>query len=399
VGLVEFAGMPSLLTGLHVKNYRSLVDVDIELGPVNVFFGPNGAGKSSILDALWFLRGCATQGVDATAAERDHGIGLLWDHAPEGSTISIRVSTSAACYEVKLGFLSGRIDPSVGESLCLRPSGLSLINRLPGSDRVTLYDGAKKEYATYTLREPEKSSLPRFLDFDSNFPDAVELNRVIRYVRFYHLRSMKLSHLRKFGSKSGPESFLWDLGENLWSVLRNMQGRRAVDERYDTIVRYMVRSFPGFVDLVLDAPSPATVYGSFVEKGHRQPIPASGISDGHLQMLLLLTALFAADLWQPGLILLDEPDLSLHPWAIAVLAEAIEAAAAGWQRQVLVSTHSPVLLSQFDASRILAVERGFQGTQIRRLSEIVEVKDLLEQYSPGSLYMSELVGRQAVVEG
>jgi predicted ATPase len=387
----------SLLTSLHVKNYRSLVDVEIDLGPVNVLFGPNGAGKSSILDALWFLRGCGSQGVDATASERDHGIGLLWDGAPEGSTISIAVATEDARYELALGFVSGRIDSLAGERLFSINRQRVLIERRRGSDQVSFYTPSTKQMATFTLSEPEKTSLQRYLDFGQNNPEASDLNNLIRFTHFYHSRSLKLYALRKFGSESGPENWLWNLGDNIWSVLRNLQGRRAVDDRYDTVVRYMTKSFPSFVDLVLDAPSPATVYGSFVEKGLRHPIRASGVSDGHLQMLLLLTALFAEGPSRPSLVLFDEPEVSLHPWALAVLAEAIEDAASNWQRQVLVSTHSPVLLSQFDASRILAVEPGSHGTGVRRLSEIAEVKDLLEQYSMGSLYMSEVVGRQAAL--
>lgn len=385
----------SLLTRIHVKNYRSLVDVEANLQPVNILFGPNGAGKSSLLDTLWFLHGCGAQGTATTAAERDHGIGLLWDGAPDHATISIQVSTDAARYELELGFLSGRIDPLPGEQLYSVRRRQSLIERRVGSDQVSFFHAAMNESPMFTLREPERTSFLRYLDSQPNVAEVSDLNNLIRFTHFYHFRSMKLSALRKFGSESGSETWLMNLGENLWSVLRNLQGRRAVDDRYETIMRYMVRSFPGFVDLVLDAPSPATVYGSLMEKGLKQPIRASGVSDGHLQMLLLLTSLFAEGRSRPSLILLDEPELSLHPWSLAVLAEAIDEAAANWQRQVLASTHSPVLLSQFDASQILAVEPGTHGTRIRRLSEITEVKDLLEQYSPGSLYMSELVGRQA----
>jgi predicted ATPase len=389
--------MPSGLTSLHVKNYRSLVDVEMDLLPVNVFFGPNGAGKSSILDTLWFLRGCGGQGIEATAAERDHGIGLLSDGASEGATMSFKVSTDAASYELMLGFSSGRIDSLAGERLFSTKRQLTLIERRVGSDQALFYNAAAKESVMVKLREPERTSLPRYLDYAPNITEASDLSSLIRDTHFYPLRSMKLYPLRKFGSESATATYLWNLGENLWSVLRNLQGRRAIDDRFDTIVHYMSRSFPGFVDLVLEAPSPATVYGSFVDKALGQPIRASGVSDGHLQMLLLLTALFAEGRSRPSLVLFDEPELSLHPWALAVLAEAIEDAAAKWQRQVLVSTHSPVLLSQFDASRILAVEPGVRGTNIRRLSEILEIKDLLERYSPGSLYMSEMVGRQAAL--
>ena len=386
----------AFLTSLHVKNYRSLADVEIRLEPVNVLFGPNGAGKSSILDALWFMRGCGAQGVDATAAERDHGIGLLWDGAPAGATISIEIATPSARYELEMGFLSGRIDPMAGEKLFSSRLNQVLIERKLGTDKTSFFNSTMRQSALYELHDPARTSLPVYLDSQPAIADASELNQLIRSIHFYHSRSFKMYVLRKFGSESGTEPWLTNLGENLWSVLRNLQGRRAVDDRYSTVLRYMNRSFPTFSDLVLDAPSPATVYGSFVEKGLREPIRASGVSDGHLQMLLVLTALFAEGR-RPGLLLFDEPELSLHPWALAVLAEAIEEAASSWQRQVLVSTHSPVLISQFDSSRILAVEPSARGTKVRRLSEISEVSDLLAEYAPGALYMSDIIGKQAIL--
>lgn len=384
--------MPSILNQIRVRNYRSLASVNVDLQPVNVFFGPNGAGKSSLLDAIWFLRGCAAQGVDATAAERDHGIGLLWDGAPDGAAISISIASQAADYELTFGFLSGRMDPLPGERL-VSSSGVTWIERRSGSDRVTFHSTVMQGSASFTLREPERISLPRYLDYDTRNPGAADLNNVLKFAHFYPSRSFKIFVLRKHGSESGYESWLSNLGDNLWSVLRNLQGRRAVDNRYDTILQYMKKSFPGFKDLIVESTSPTVVYGSFVESGLGQPIRASGISDGHLQMLILLTALFSEG-HNPRLLMFDEPELSLHPWALAVLAEAVEEATRNWQRQVLISTHSPVLLSQFDASRVLAVEPGAKGTTIRRLSEIEEVKDVLERYSPGSLFMSEMIGAQ-----
>ena len=387
-----------MLTDFHIRNYKSLADVSLALSPVNVFFGPNGAGKSSILDALWFMRGCATQGVEETSAERDQGLGLLFAGAPPGASISLAISTEAASYEITLGLQSGRIDPMPGELLFSKSRQLTLIDRTTGSDKVKFHGRSPSPFpfapeGTRLLREPEKISLPRFLDYDPANAEASDLNNTLRYTRLYHSRSFKLYQLRKFGSESGHEYTLRNLGDNLWSVLRNLQGRRAVDDRYDTIVKFMVRSFPGFRDLVLDAPGPAVVYGSFAEAGLPEPIRAAGVSDGHLQMLLVLTALFSEG-QRPGLLLFDEPDLSLHPWALAVLAEALEEAAGKWRKQVLLTTHSPVLMSQFDASRMIAVGRDDKGTSLRRLSEMEEIQDMLNRYTPGSLYMADYVGAQ-----
>ena len=76
--------MPTRLQSIHVRNYRSLADVTLDLEPVNVLFGPNGAGKSTLLDTIWFVRDCAIRSVALASSDRDHGIGLLFDGADEG---------------------------------------------------------------------------------------------------------------------------------------------------------------------------------------------------------------------------------------------------------------------------------------------------------------------------
>lgn len=165
--------------------------------------------------------------------------------------------------------------------------------------------------------------------------------------------------------------------------------------RYDTIMAFMRKALPGFDDLLLEQTGATSVTGSFLEKGRRKPILASGVSDGHLELLLLLTALFGEGRERDSLILLDEPEISLHPAPLGVLAEALELAVNGWNKQVFVATHSPVLLGHFAPERILvaAVEQG--ATRLTRVSEIPGIQDLLEQYAAGSLYMAGFLAPQA----
>ncbi len=159
----------------------------------------------------------------------------------------------------------------------------------------------------------------------------------------------------------------------------------------------MRESFPSFDGLRLEQTGPSTVYAHFWEKGRRREIHASGVSDGHLQMLLLLTALFSEGQDKPAIILFDEPEVSLHPWPLVVLARAIREAAEEWSKQIFLATHSPVLLSQFDIQHILATEIEEGRTKLKRLNEMEEIKDLLEEYSTDSLYMAEMVGGQRPV--
>ncbi len=388
--------MPTGMTRITIENYRTLAKVAIDTRALNVIFGPNGAGKSSLLDTIGFLHDCAIRGVEEASSDRNHGIGMLWDGADHAAKISITIATEHVSYRIMLGFSSGRIEPLVGEHLQSLTTNQTLIRRSSGSDKADFYRAGASEPVTVTLREPVKLALARYLDFDEHSREASALDRLLRFIHCYHARTADLSRLRTHGSDSDRHPWLWERGQNLWSALRNLRDQSSLDDRYTTILGYMRQAFPAFRDLLIEQTGPATVYGSFIERGRRSPIRASGVSDGHLQMLIHLTALFGEGRDRPSLISLDEPETSLHPHAIAVLARAVEAATQQWQKQIFIATHSPVLISQFPADAILVAEVDPNGqTVLRRLSEIADVQDLLDDYAAGSLYMAQLLAAQS----
>jgi len=388
--------MSDRLVRLEVHNFHSLANVNIELDALNVLFGPNGAGKSTFLDTIWFVRDCAIRGVDEAATERSHGIGALWDGADVGANIAIKLETDLAEYQISLGYSAGRIELFVGEILYSKELGRRLIDRKVGSDKADFYHYNIADTALVTLKEPETLALTRYLAFADNSPEAASVDGLLRFVHFYQARAADLYRLKKRGSESSYQTWLWDRCQNLWSVLRNLHDRQGVDERYDTIIGFMRESFPAFRDLLIEPTGPTTVYGSFLEKGRRSPIQASGVSDGHLQMLAHLTALFAEGQERRSLLMFDEPEASLHPYTLSVLAKAVKLATTEWNKQVFIATHSPVLISQFDPANILATEIGATGqTVIRRVSEMTEISDLLEEYAAGSLYMAEMLAAQS----
>lgn len=387
--------MSNQLTHLQIKNFRSLADVNIQINPLNIIFGPNGAGKTTLLDTIWFVRDCAIRGVDLASSERDHGIGLLWDGADEGENISIKIVTPSGEYEVSFGYSSGRIEPFAGEKL-FSDHDNKLIVRIIGSDKAQVYRTDLQELEFITLREPEKLALSRYVAFENSEPAASNIDNLLRVVRNYNSRSASLFRIKRFGSESDSGERLQDRCENLWSVLRNLNDKRVIDERYDTIISFMQESFPAFDNLFFEQTGRYTVYGNFLEKGRRKPIRSSGVSDGHLQMLINLTALFSEGQNRYSLILFDEPEISLHPWALAVFAKAVKLATEKWNKQVFIATHSPVLISQFEPENILTAELDKEGkTVLKRISEIEGIQDLLEEYATGSLYMAEMIAPQS----
>ena len=408
--------MSRRFTNLRVKNYRSLADIDLPLTPVTVVFGPNGVGKSTLLDTIWFVRDCAINGVSSASSNRSHGIGMLWDSADDNAVIAIELRTQDLGYELCFGFSAGRIEPMLGETLFHRGYDNPLITRAVGANRAAFYfpneagDGVHQAL----LREPYKPSIsPYYERLEGGSDKALDgwstegdlesalhdLDAALHFVQFHDCRSFVLHRLKKHGSESGFETRIGWRGQNLWSVIRNLKDRREVDTRYDTIMKFMRKAFPRtFMNVLLMQTGPNSVYASFQERGLREPIHASGVSDGHVQMLLLLTILFSEGPERPALLILDEPEISLHPWALVILGEAMRLAAQDYNRQILVATHSPVLISQFSANDLVVAEKQASQARLRRVSELDDIEDLLEEYATGTLYMAGTLAPQDVID-
>ena len=230
--------MSSGLTRVRAINFRCLKDVTVDLRPVSVFFGGNGAGKSTLLDLIWFVRDCAIRGAIEAASTRSHGIGLRWDGAEEGSPVVVGLDTESVSYQLEAGFSSGRMEPFVGE--CLTEGDVTLLVRHIGADRAR-FSGAEKG-----LRAPEKTGLSQLVNGDAPPPSAVTFDHLLHRVRRFNSRDLNFYKLRTFGSETSHHVRLSPSADNLWSVLRNLNDSRDVDERYSWIMDQMRRAFPLF---------------------------------------------------------------------------------------------------------------------------------------------------------
>jgi predicted ATPase len=389
-----------LVEMISVKNFRAISQLEnLPLSPINVFFGPNGSGKSTLLDTLWFLRDCAIQGATRAANNRNHGIGLVWDGADAQAPVEIEIKTRVISYQVSIVIENGKPDVLPGESLSrldlkIDDPARQPIFRKPRSETADLYNGVVRQTLTVPLREADKLSVGLYLAFNPSDNASVDLDYTFKNLRQYSSRSFFLYAIKSRGCDAEPGVRLSDRAENLWSVLRNLNDKRDLDERFDTIMHFMRRSFPGFSAVSIEQTGSNSVSGRFLESHLKGPMSASGMSDGHIQMLILLTAIFSEGI-RPTLVMFDEPDLSLNPWAIQILAEAIQEAADNWNSQFLIATHSPVLLSMFNENDLFVSQRAEGQSTFKRLVDVADLKDLLGQYAAGSLYMMQLIGEQS----
>jgi predicted ATPase len=127
----------------------------------------------------------------------------------------------------------------------------------------------------------------------------------------------------------------------------------------------------------------------WVEKDEDIPFKAYQLSDGTLRFICLATVLMQPEDKQPELILIDEPELGLHPYAINVLAALLRSTAKS--KQIIVSTQSVGLLNEFDATDVIVCDRIEGATHLHRLDEN-DLANWLDEYSLGELWQKNLLG-------
>jgi predicted ATPase len=169
--------------------------------------------------------------------------------------------------------------------------------------------------------------------------------------------------------------------------------RKKHETSYLLIVKTVQRVAPFFDDFKLDPLQlkPDDIQLEWRHKRSDQYFDASSLSDGTLRFVALATLFLQPQQYRPSVILVDEPELGLHPFAIEILAALIRQASV--TTQVIVSTQSSLLLDHFQPEDVLVASRVAGGTQLARL-ESPRLAKWLEEYSLGQLWeKNELGGR------
>jgi predicted ATPase len=385
-----------MLSSLSIQSFRRLSHFVInDIGSVGVFFGPNGVGKTSVMDALWLLRDCFDRDVEEALSLRGGGTGLAsQDSGSLGPGITLE--THHRQYSISFGGVKSRLNNQPAENLydTTTETQICLLKR-SAFDNFFEARMPESSKSSVTLRNPYDLALKLYLDSTPSDYDSQVIGTLLDRLTYLRQANLKLSELRSGVSLLSPRLSLQHDGRNLWSVLRNLHDRQAVDKTYGMIMHWMQRAFPDVTGLSFTQSGTNSVYVEFVLNGLRNPVPPEHAADGFVHFLLLLVALFS-DGFVPKIVMLDEPETSLHPWALYVLAEVIQDVAKFRGRQVLVSTHSPVLLSQFPEEALYVMLPKDDGSaSVQRVSEITENRDLLDQYTAGALYMAQLIGEQS----
>ena len=414
------------------KNFRSIEYAELELDPLTVLVGPNASGKSNLLDILGFLGDAVREGLE-TAITRRGGIDSIGRRSPTGRVLGPEIGlqfknlTATLEYSVALvrrvkGEFEVRrefarvepIDSSVGPCEIEYKNGRltkpNVRKELERSGRGQNGDGRDASNILRIInRSIERSAgqhlqlvsselleSPWWLSLLTSPKNPIEVGP---YDHLYLALENATDYLGKIGlyhifpnslrdpQKRADSHPLAAGGENLASTLRDMvQKKRPF---LPDLKEALALAVPGVQDIRV------TPAGSFyvVELKHKRDggterglwFDISQESDGTIRLLAMLTALFQDP--APSLLGLEEPELAIHPGAMAVLADTMQEAAL--RGQVLVATHSPDLINLLPIESIRAVTAENGSTEVGRVAEhqMKSVRDKL--FLPGELHSME----------
>ncbi|MGD0282257.1 MAG: AAA family ATPase [Dissulfurispiraceae bacterium] len=364
----------TILQRLVLKGYKSIKAMDIEIRSLNVVIGANGAGKSNLVSFFKMLNEMMGGRLQQFIGSSGHSQSLL--HF--GPKITPQM-------EARLEFLvengidkySMRLFHAAGDTLIFADETLSF-QRIGSPTPHTISLGA----GHLETRIGEKA--------ESGDQTAKVFRHILNHCRVYHFHDTSpTSRVRQHCYKGDNRWLMPDAG-NLAAFLMRLRSEND-GSAYRRIVDTIRLIAPFFDDFVLEPVGPAKqeVILNWREKDSDQLFGPHQFSDGTLRAICLAALLLQPEDEFPCLILVDEPELGLHPYALNVLASLF--AKASHHTQVVICTQSTSLLDNFDPEDIIVVNRIGKESEFVR-PDSAKLKAWLNDYSLGQVWEKNIMG-------
>ena len=377
-----------IITHLSATNWRNFRQIDVSLSERQFIVGPNASGKSNFLDIFRFLRDIAKNergGLQEAVASRGSVAIIQSLVVEQNAEVAIEVrladtSESAETWKYAIGFrqapqsqsYSHRYFASLTHERVWKDGKLLI-------DRPDTEDKKDPDRLIRTILEDTNHDFQELIDFFHSITYLHLVPQLLRFPGLITLDSVETdTNAQRSGSRSRNKSTRTQLGHGLLEKIDSVDENTRCS-RMKTIEEALKIAIPQLEHLEFKHDEAGRPHLS-VRCSHWHPSsPAQHqeqFSDGTLRLLGLLWALLESD----SLLLLEEPELSLHVGIVSQLAYLIYKMQASKNQQVLVSTHSDVLLAQpeIDGTEVLMLTPTKSGTEVKIASDNEAVKQLLE---------------------
>ena len=374
--------LESKIESIKIKGFRSLAEVELnDLPDAAVLIGPNGAGKSNLLLFLEMLQQMLryrrlTEFVARRGGANDQlFMGSAMTSALRAE-IQLKTAQGSYCYECTLTFA--------------HPEHLFVNNEKFTYHRVEYTNSMARDISNWGLEsgllpitpKEEKDSEAQVFIHDS----VIDVRNLLGGFAFHHFHNTDFnSNIKKSWDVSDNTRLRAD-GGNLAAVLYRLE--QEDPKRYDYICYQIRRVLPNFDRFDIEE-SYGKVLLRWKASGSGKTMGAHLTSDGSLRYLCLVTLLNLPEEMLPSVILLDEPELGLHPSVISLIGAMIRVMSR--HRQVMVATQSPLLVDSFGLDQIFVMNLKDGQTKVSRPNE-EELRHWLEEYSTGELWQKNVLG-------
>jgi predicted ATPase len=376
---------------LTVRGFRRLAKVDLDLRPLTVLIGANGVGKSSLLDALSILASSAQGGLNASVNEMSGLSSMMtYDRASE---IGFGISMTVPYYE------------PLDYSLSLRPQGQAysisketLQQRRENYPRPFLHIDSRGTDIKYFEMDQGKLVRPtwEYNPLESSLSQVPKLFQAPEEFRqrlasstFYHVLNVDPRSPVRLPQAMRPAQLPGKSGEDLVSSLYYL--REAEPDRYEAVEDALKAAFPGFKRLDFPPVAAGTLAMTWRYNNLSKPLYMHQVSEGMLRFLWLATLLQSPGL--TALTLLDEPEVSLHPELLNLMAGLLREAA--HKTQIVVATHSDRLIRFLEPGEVVVMDSTEEGTSVLTWADKLNLDQWLEEYTLDELWRNGRLGARA----
>lgn len=375
------------LQSICINGYKSFAysanEQCISFGDVTVVIGANGSGKSNLVSFFKLLQMLTADALQEYVGRQGFANNLL--HF--GAKVTPQMSAL-------LTFNDNTDNESYGFTLA--HAGVDdLIFTREYIKWQTIADNRPHEAVLKSGRN-ESALLAEANSESPSGKVAGLIHSVLRSFQVYQFHDTSPTSRIRGQAYIGNDSSLYSDGGNLAPYLRALKITPGNRKYFDRIVRYISDIMPQFGSFVLDPAMANPDYVSLNWRGqgeHEYIFTPQQLSDGSLRFMALAALLLQPSDRLPGVIVIDEPELGLHPSAIQTLAGMVKMASA--HCQVILATQSPQLVDCFDPADVLVVDvdSTTKSTQCRRLDE-EKLADWLHDYSLSELWEKNVLGGQ-----
>jgi ATPase-like protein len=362
-----------MISSIHIEGFKSIREMTLTLRPINILIGANGAGKSNFISFFKFLNSLYEKRLENYSLRK--GVeNLLYFGSKTTPYIYFKiVFSNTNAYECKLS-------PSVEGTLFIDYENIFF-----NSEKGSLYQ-YKDTWFSRKLSANKKESVLK----DNQQSMVQYVSTYMESFKNYHFHdTSENAPLRKPSSLTDNITLRED-GGNLASFLYYLQEKHpSYFSQIEAVIRMIAPYFERF-DLHPDRFNDTVIKLEWLTEQHPDiPLNSTHLSDGTLRFMALATLLMQPS--PPEVIIIDEPELGLHPFAINVLAGLIRKASA--KSQVIISTQSVALVSNFDVADIITVDRRDNQSVFSTL-DTDTLSHWIEDFSLGELWEKSIINGQ-----